>query len=112
MQTLGIMKFVLVTRIMQLHAKSDQEEKKLISLVTSMIQNQMCYVEVSSTDGYHDMLISSIIKRLPIFLKDQTAVLKNTPNVCLLHVIVLSTTDDVRLIKYEKERLCLIKMQQ
>ena len=111
MKVLGITKFILVTRLLHLHAKSDQDQGKLIGLVANMVKNQQCYVKISAKDVNHNPFVSSIMARMPILLQDKNSRIKNKFNVCLLHVVVLSSKEDVRLVSFEKERSCTLDMR-
>ena len=79
---------------------------ELRHLLFNMVQDQQCHVEVSANEEQGLYLVEDLVTRIPITVKNRASKLNYKFNVCVLHIIILSSTDDVDLITYNrKERL-------
>ena len=83
---------------------SDQTEFR--RLLSKLVQDQQCHVEVSANAEQDLLLVQELVTRIPITVKRLRPIFNYDFKVCVLHMIFLSSTDDADLIRYnQKERL-------
>ena len=106
------MLMILPSLLLEIVAQSNTytylQHEKLLSLVAEMAHKQKCNVEVSASNIDEIQLLTKFATRNPITLKKLDSSIQYRSSVCNLHVIVMTTEDDVHMIDYNhKGRLFL-----